>query len=269
MLACVSFVLDGEGDVWKAILDESHSRGNPSFTVAAKTLNDHAADASASHELIAEASIMIKVGQHPNLVSIIGVITSGDPYVLVLQYCEHGNVLEYLKHRFADGDAVTHSLKMIMAVEVAEGMEHLASKFLIHRDLAARNVLLATGTSDKRKTAMKGSVRKKKAAASLPSGRSSSSGGVNVVCKVADFGLSRGGADSTLGGSSESYYKSNRGVFPVRWTCPVAMETLRFTAASDVWSFGVFIVELLQDGETPYQGKTSGWFLLYTHTHTH
>ena len=249
-----SLVLDGEGDVWKAILDESYARGNPSFTVAAKTLNDHAADASASHELIAEASIMMKVGQHPNLVSIIGVITAGDPYVLVLQYCEHGNVLAYLKHRFADGDAVTHSLKMIMAVEVAEGMEHLASKRLIHRDLAARNVLLATGKSDRRKTSMKGSVRKKRAAASRPSRRDSSDG-VNVVCKVADFGLSRGGADSTLGGSSESYYKSNKGVFPVRWTCPVAMETLRFTAASDLWSFGVFIVELLQDGETPYQGK--------------
>merc|ERR1711935_71038 len=135
--------------------DESHSRGNPSFTVAAKTVNNPVTHPEGSQELIQEATIMMQVNNHPNLVSIIGVITSGDPYVLVLQYCEHGSALGYLKQEFAAGDAVSLSVKMIMAVEVATGMEHLGSLKLIHRDLAVRNILLATGKSNMRKASMR------------------------------------------------------------------------------------------------------------------
>ena len=43
----------------------------------------------------------------------------------------------------------------------------------------------------------------------------------------------------------------------MRWTSPEAMETLKFSPASDVWSFGVVVVEMLQDGETPYQGMSN------------
>jgi hypothetical protein len=78
-----------------------------------------------------------------------------------------------------------------------------------------------------------------------------------MVAKVADFGLSRSGK---LGGSgaiendepTEDYYRSKNGVFAVRWTAPEAMEELRFTQASDVWSFGILLVEMFQDGVAPY-----------------
>ena len=100
-----------------------------------------------------------------------------------------------------------------MAREVAQGMEHLSKYHFIHRDLACRNVLYSEG-----------------------------------MCKVADFGLSRGGGgdDDAAGGNAaaahEDYYKSTAGVFPVRWTAPEAMETMRFTPAGIgcvvVWNSG-------------------------------
>ena len=77
------------------------------------------------------------------------------------------------------------------------------------------------------------------------------------MCKVADFGLSRGGGGGGDDGDTESYYKSSKGVFPVRWTAPESMETLRFTQASDVWAFAVVVVELLQDGDRPYHGQSN------------
>ena len=43
---------------------------------------------NADDELLMEAMIMTVVGVHENLVSIIGVITSGFPHVVVLSYCE-------------------------------------------------------------------------------------------------------------------------------------------------------------------------------------
>jgi serine/threonine protein kinase len=114
------------------------------------------------------------------------------------------------------------------------GMGHLVSLHFIHRDLAARNLLLAQ-------------ARKR-----LTNGRRpTNQGGFEMVTKVADFGLSRG-ANNT--GESEHYYTSSNKVFPIRWTAPEAMETFKFTGASDVWSFAIVVIEMFQNGENPYQG---------------
>jgi serine/threonine protein kinase len=90
------------------------------------------------------------------------------------------------------------------------------------------------------------------------------------MCKIADFGLSRGSggesstAENEAAATHEDYYKSTAGVFPVRWTAPEAMETLRFTPASDVWSFGIVVIEMLVDGETPYHGMSNPDVMKFT-----
>lgn len=80
---------------------------------------------------------------------------------------------------------------------------------------------------------------------------------------MADFGLSRGtgevgapenGESDGDEDESASYYRSSTGVFPVRWTAPESMETMKFTSASDVWSFGVTLGEIYFDGKQPYKG---------------
>jgi serine/threonine protein kinase len=71
-----------------------------------------------------------------------------------------------------------------------------------------------------------------------------------LVIKVADFGLSRQ-THGASGSSEGDYYKSQAGVFPIRWTAPEAMELLKFTSQSDAWSFAVVMVENFQDGASP------------------
>eukprot|EP00049_Salpingoeca_infusionum_P005014 m.87306 g.87306 ORF g.87306 m.87306 type:complete len:1906 (-) comp12825_c0_seq22:1084-6801(-) len=67
------------------------------------------------------------------------------------------------------------------------------------------------------------------------------------TCKLADFGLSRETVE-------KDYYISTGGDLPVRWTAIEALETNKFSLASDVWSFGVLLYEIWTNGATPYDG---------------
>ena len=57
------------------------------------------------------------------------------------RFCEHGSLLSVLRKR-TGFDALQLTSKLRVAVDVAEGMAHLAKVGMVHRDLAARNVLV-------------------------------------------------------------------------------------------------------------------------------
>ena len=214
------------GDVCQAILDADQSRGVPAYPVAVKTVRDGFGEAAS--ELFREAAVMQQVAGpgtgHPNLVSIIGVVTKGTPLLLILSLCDRGSILDVVK---AEG-GLSWEKKVWLMLGSALGMAHLAEKSFVHRDLAARNVLVDSA----------------------------------MTAKVADFGLSRGihesekseddDGDDDANDGKDMYYRSQRGVFPVRWSAPESMEALRFTTASDVWSYGVLLFEILSDGMKPY-----------------
>ena len=64
-------------------------------------------------------------------------------------------------------------------------------------------------------------------------------------CKVADFGMS-------LELQMDDAYATKGGLIPVRWTAPESIQFKKFTTASDVWSFGVLLWEIMSYGERPY-----------------
>ncbi|KAL7646506.1 UNVERIFIED_CONTAM: hypothetical protein RMT77_001757 [Armadillidium vulgare] len=65
--------------------------------------------------------------------------------------------------------------------------------------------------------------------------------------KLADFGLSRWVEE-------ECYYKASKGKLPIKWMAPESINFRRFTAASDVWMFGVCMWEIMMLGVKPFQG---------------
>nr|XP_033777968.1 ephrin type-A receptor 8 isoform X5 [Geotrypetes seraphini] len=101
---------------------------------------------------------------------------------------------------------------------IGSGMRYLADLGYVHRDLAARNILVNS----------------------------------NLVCKVSDFGLSR-----VLEDDPEAAYTTSGGKIPIRWTAPEAITFRKFSSASDVWSFGVVMWEVLAYGERPYWNMTN------------
>lgn len=50
---------------------------------------------------------------------------------------------------------------------------------------------------------------------------------------------------------------SQGGKIPIRWTAPEAIAHRIFTSASDVWSFGIVMWEVLSFGDKPYGNMTN------------
>uniref|UniRef100_A0A665SXF1 receptor protein-tyrosine kinase n=1 Tax=Echeneis naucrates TaxID=173247 RepID=A0A665SXF1_ECHNA len=111
-----------------------------------------------------------------------------------------------------DGEILSYQL-VGMLRGIAAGMKYLSDMNYVHRDLAARNVLVHS----------------------------------NLECKVSDFGLSR-----VLEDDAEGTYTTRGGKIPIRWTAPEAIAYRKFTSASDVWSFGIVMWEVMAFGERPY-----------------
>ncbi|XP_025732026.1 tyrosine-protein kinase HCK isoform X1 [Callorhinus ursinus] len=71
----------------------------------------------------------------------------------------------------------------------------------------------------------------------------------SLVCKIADFGLAR---------VIEDEYMAREGAkFPIKWTAPEAINFGSFTIKSDVWSFGILLMEIVTYGRIPYPGMTN------------
>uniref|UniRef100_A0A1A8GX42 receptor protein-tyrosine kinase n=1 Tax=Nothobranchius korthausae TaxID=1143690 RepID=A0A1A8GX42_9TELE len=128
-------------------------------------------------------------------------------------------VIEYMENGSLDAFLRKHDgqftvIQLVgMLRGIAAGMRYLADMGYVHRDLAARNILVNS----------------------------------NLVCKVSDFGLSR-----VLEDDPEAAYTTRGGKIPIRWTAPEAIAYRKFTSASDAWSYGIVLWEVMSYGERPY-----------------
>lgn len=49
--------------------------------------------------------------------------------------------------------------------------------------------------------------------------------------------------------------------FPIKWTAPEAINFGSFTIKSDVWSFGILVMEIVTYGRIPYPGRERAFTL--------
>lgn len=57
------------------------------------------------------------------------------------------------------------------------------------------------------------------------------------------------------------------GKIPIRWTAPEAIAYRKFTSASDVWSFGIVMWEVMAFGERPYWDMSNHEVSVRFHQH--
>ena len=73
---------------------------------------------------------VLQVGSHPNLVSLIGVVTIGSPLLVIISHCSEGSLRSYLQRRKMKIDPsvqLSNTSKLMMALDIALGMEYFAS----------------------------------------------------------------------------------------------------------------------------------------------
>ncbi|KAG8231626.1 hypothetical protein J437_LFUL012555, partial [Ladona fulva] len=201
--------------------------GKAEMRCAIKTVNEHATDRERI-EFLNEASVMKAFNTH-HVVRLLGVVSQGQPTLVVMELMANGDLKTYLRSHRPDASAYhgrqPPTLKRIlqMAIEIADGMAYLSAKKFVHRDLAARNCMVAD----------------------------------DLTVKIGDFGMTRDIYET------DYYRKGTKGLLPVRWMAPESLKDGVFTSYSDVWSYGVVLWEMATLASQPYQGLSNDQVLRY------
>ncbi|CAF92321.1 unnamed protein product, partial [Tetraodon nigroviridis] len=232
----------GAGEFGEVCSGRLRTPGKKEIAVAIKTLKGGYVEHQ-RRDFLREASIM---GQfdHPNIIRLEGVVTKTsccfpqsdgqicasiwltaeqNPFLKPNHPIFSGRpvmiVVEYMENGSLDSFLRQHDghftvIQLVgMLRGIASGMKYLSDMGYVHRDLAARNILVNS----------------------------------NLVCKVSDFGLSR-----VLEDDPEAAYTTTGGKIPIRWTAPEAISYRKFSSASDTWSYGIVMWEVMSYGERPY-----------------
>ncbi|XP_065880594.1 probable serine/threonine-protein kinase PBL21 [Euphorbia lathyris] len=186
--------------------------------VAVKQLNQDGIQGF--QEFIVEV-LMLSLLHHPNLVTLIGYCTAGDQRLLVYEYMQMGSLENHLFDLEPDTEPLSWCSRMKIAVGAARGLEYLHCKAnppVIYRDLKAANILLDSDFNS----------------------------------KLSDFGLAK------LGPVGEKTHVSTRVMGTYGYCAPEYAMSGKLTVKSDIYSFGVVMLEIITGRKVIDPGRKRG-----------
>lgn len=166
--------------------------------------------------LLLEAAIMAQF-DHPNVLSLVGVVANTKKFLLVVAYCEYGSLLFFLQKK-DPFNALLLSSRLKIALDVSAGLVYLHSRKFIHRDIAARNVLVDS----------------------------------SYRFQICDFGMSRMVDKDYVYIKTADTALPIRWTAPECITIIETSHMASFSVFSDVWAFAVLMWEVFTVGAVPY-----------------
>ncbi|ESW04146.1 hypothetical protein PHAVU_011G070500 [Phaseolus vulgaris] len=152
--------------------------------------------------------LTLSLADHPNLVKLIGFCAEGEQRLLVYEFMPLGSLENHLLDLRPGSKPLDWNTRMKIAAGAARGLEYLHDKMkppVIYRDLKCSNILLGEGFHP----------------------------------KLSDFGLAK------VGPSGDKTHVSTRVMGTYGYCAPDYAMTGQLTFKSDIYSFGVVLLELI------------------------
>ncbi|KAM4544380.1 receptor-type tyrosine-protein kinase FLT3-like [Fundulus diaphanus] len=236
--------------------------------------------------LMSELKMLTHIGQHTNIVNLLGACTETGPIYLIFQYCCYGDLLNYLKKsgdryhksvtdafsrdRFSSlyhdlqtkkkqSELVTTDNYMHMHGSTTRGQEDIALIAIssnedpeIYESEEDPTELQALTFDDLLSFAYQVAKGMEFLSSKNCIHRDLAARNVLVtkgrLVKIGDFGLAR-----DIDNDSNYVVRGNVRL-PVKWMAPESIFQGMYTMKSDVWAYGILLWEIFSLGVTPYPG---------------